>query len=63
VQFPALLRFEQRDKFAQLLIDLKRSGREGFIVKLLTELIAYCLLTKNPALQFVDDLNATSPYP
>jgi hypothetical protein len=58
-----MLRFQQRDKFAQLLIDLNWSGREGFIVNVLAGLIAYCLQPKNPALQFVDDLNAASPYP
>ena len=58
-----MLRFEQRDKFAELLMDLNRSGRDGLIVNVLAGLIAYCLQPKKTALQFVDDLNATSPYP
>jgi predicted nucleotidyltransferase component of viral defense system len=33
------------------------------LVNVLAGLIAYCLQPKNPALQFVNDLNATSPYP
>ena len=35
-QFLAMLRFEQRDKLAELPIDLNRSGRDGFLFILLT---------------------------
>ncbi len=56
-----MLRFEQRDKLAELPIDLNRSGRIDFIVNMLAGLIAYYLQPKKTALQFVADLNAISP--
>ena len=54
-------RFEQRDKLAELLIDLNRSSRIDFIVNVLAGLIAYYLQPNKPALQFVADINAVSP--
>ena len=60
-QLLAMLRFEQRDKLAELPIDLNRSGRIDFIVNMLAGLIAYYLQPKKTALQFVADFNAISP--
>jgi hypothetical protein len=48
---------------AELPIDLNRTGRDDFIFNMLAGLIAYCRQPKKPALQFVDDLNASAPYP
>jgi hypothetical protein len=56
-----MLRFEQRDKLAELPIDLNRSSRIDFIVNVLAGVIAYYLQPKVPALQFVADLIAISP--